>query len=230
MPESRCRKLSAVRSAVRMEASGPLTLATWSPSLTRVPSATSEWYSEGGLTSSKTLAAALVPEMTPALRAMRKPSPMSLGSTTASVVMSTPSSPRSSSRAFLTRRSRSGFDKTIGLLAQAERLLGEAEKVGALAAHVALLAGRFDHAAIDDLAPEVAAVDRKSKHRLVDVLQLGDGELRRQQLEADRGGPDLAAQPSYGVINDLAVVERHLDRQKTHGVPLLLTQTDPRLA
>src|SRR6478672_1306738 len=107
--------------------------------------------------------------MTPAWRAMRTASPISAGSTTASEVRSTPFSPRSSSRAFLTRRSRSGFDETIGLLAQAKRLLGEAKEVSALAAHAAFFAGRLDDAAVDHPAPEVASVDRKAEHGLVDV-------------------------------------------------------------
>src|SRR5882672_2886889 len=186
MPESRRRKFSAVRSAVRIEASGPVMRATASPGSTRAPSACSPRYSQGGRTSSKTLAAALMPASTPRLRTTMTASPIRSGSTTASVVTSAPCSPRSSSRAVATNMSRSGFDETIGLLAQAERLLAEPEEVGALAAHVALLAGRFDDAAVDDLAPEIASVDRKSEHRFVHVLELRDGELRRQQLEADR--------------------------------------------
>src|SRR5450759_2049356 len=112
---------------------------------------------------------------------------MRSASTTDLVVTSTSRSPRSSVRAAATIRSRSircagrsvrcivrsGFNETIGLLAQAESLLGEAEEVCALAANAALLASRLDHAAVDDPSPKVATVDREPEHRLVDVLELG---------------------------------------------------------
>src|ERR1700694_1101974 len=113
-----------------------------------------------------------MPLSTPGLRAMTTASPISSRSTTALVVTSAPCSPRSSSSAIATTRSRSGFDETIGLLAQAECLLCEAEEIGALAAHAAFFSGRLDHAAVDDPAPGVAALDREPEHSFVDVLQL----------------------------------------------------------
>src|ERR1700693_2050264 len=109
---------------------------------------------------SNTRAAASLPLSTPGLRATTTASPMRSESMTALVVTSTSRSPRSSARAAATTRSRSGVGGTIRLRAQTERLLGEAEEVCALAANAALLACRLDHAAVDDPAPEVAAVDR----------------------------------------------------------------------
>src|SRR6202023_512295 len=100
------------------------------------------------------------------------------GSTIEAVVTSTLLSPRSSARAAATTWRRSGFDETIGLLAQAKSLLGESEEVGLLAADAALLSGGLNHAAVDAPAPEVAAIDRQPQHRLIHVLELRDGELR----------------------------------------------------
>src|SRR5437660_970028 len=118
---------------------------------------------------------------------------------------------------------RSGFDETIRLLAQAERLLGEAEEICALATNAAFLSRRLDDTAINDLSPEVPAIDGEAEHRLVHVLELGDGELRRQQLEAERRVSDLAPQPADRVINDLAMVECHLHREPSDRVPFLLS-------
>src|SRR5713226_7597644 len=170
MPDRRCRKLSAVRSPVRIEPKGPTTMAATSPASTRVPSGKSAAYSQGGCTISKTQAAASAPLSTPALLATIWASPISCVSTTRRVVTSP--APRSSLRAMPTTCSSSGFDETIRLLAQAERLLCETEEVRALAAHAAVLPRLFDDSAIDDLAPEVPAVDREPEHGLVDVLQL----------------------------------------------------------
>src|SRR5258708_4993543 len=118
---------------------------------------------------------------------MMRASPLQSASTTYLAGRSSRSAAATRSSSSLERRlERSGFDETIWFLAQPERLLAETEEVGALSAHVALLAGRFDDAAVHDLAPEVAAIDRKTEHRLVDLLELGDRELRRQQLEGDR--------------------------------------------
>src|SRR5450759_5808456 len=230
MPESRWRKLSAVRSAVRIEASDPTTLATSSPGSMRAPSGNSAEYSQGGRTISNTRAAAAAPLRTPRLLATTCASPTRSEPTTACVVMSMPCSPRSSWSATATSRSssaircagRSGFDETIGLLAQSKCLLGETEEDGSLAAHTAFLAGRLDDAAVDDPTPEVAAIDRETEHRLVHVLELSDRELRGQQLEADRGVPHLAAQAAHRVVDDLAMVEGHLHGQPAHGVPLVL--------
>src|ERR1700730_867022 len=99
-----------------------------------------------------------------------------------------------SSRSAVRCAGRSGFDETIGLLAQAECLLCEAEEICALATNAAFLSRRLDDAAVHDLAPEVAAIDGKAEHGFVHVLELGDGELRRQQLEAERRVTDLAPQ------------------------------------
>src|SRR5450759_3561979 len=229
MPESRWRKLSAVRSAVRIEASDPTTLATSSPGSMRAPSGNSAEYSQGGRTISNTRAAAAAPLRTPRLLATTCASPTRSEPTTACVVMSMPCSPRSSWSATATSRSssaircagRSGFDETIGLLAQSKCLLGETEEDGSLAAHTAFLAGRLDDAAVDDPTPEIAAIDRETEHRLVHVLELGDRELRGQQLEADRGVPHLAAQAAHRVVDNLAMVEGHLHGQPADGVPLL---------
>src|SRR5450759_4770152 len=176
MPESRWRKLSAVRSAVRIEASDPTTLATSSPGSMRAPSGISAEYSQGGRTIWNTRAAASLPLSTPRPLAITRASPKRSASTTNRVVTSTSriSPPRSSRSAAATTRSRSGFDETIGLLAQSKCLLGETEEDGSLAAHAAFLAGRLDDAAVDDPTPEIAAIDRETGPRLVLVLELGD--------------------------------------------------------
>src|ERR1700674_2591720 len=234
MPDSRCRKLSAVRSAVRIDASDPTTRATSSPGCNRVPSGFSAMYSHGGLTFSKTRAAASLPLKTPAFFAMTRACPMRSGATTNRVVTSVPPTarPRSSRRAVSTRSSSSvvspvepsGVDETIWFLAQSERLLAETEEDGALAAHAALLAGRLDDAPVDHLAPEVAAIDREPEHGLVNLLKLGDGELRRQQLKGDGRVTDLAAEAAHRVVDDFAMVESHLDGQSAHRVPRLLAR------
>src|ERR1700686_3028799 len=152
-------------------------------------------YSHGGLTFSKPRAAASLPLRAPPFFAMTRASPIRSAATTNRVVTSVPPSsrPRSSRSAASTRSSNSvvrrvelsGFDETIWLLSQSEGLLAEAEEDGALAAHVALLAGGLDDAAVDDFAPEVATIDRKAQHGFVDLLKLGDRELRRQQLKGN---------------------------------------------
>src|SRR5579859_4697355 len=195
--------------------------ATSAPASRRAPSARIKRYAQGGRTSSNTLAATSAPDRTPACFARMTASPLSSGSTIDWVVTSTPPRPRSSRSARATSSSSSGFDETIRFLPQSKCLLRETEQVRALAADAALLSGRFDHTAVDDFAPEVAAIDRETEHRLVDVLELADGELRREKLETDRRVANFAAQATDGVINDLAVVERHLDRQAAHRVPLL---------
>src|ERR1700687_434855 len=164
MPDRRCRKLRAVRSAVRMEPSAPTILAASSPGSSRAPSGATATYSQGGRSISKTRAAASAPLRTPALLAVILASPMRSGPTTKRVVTSP--SPRSSLSAAATTSSSasvlgvtSDFDETIGLLSQSERLLGEPEEVRPLASNAALLPRRFDDAAVDDLAPEVASVD-----------------------------------------------------------------------
>src|ERR1700687_657648 len=119
---------------------------------------------------SNTRAAASLPLSTPDLRATIMASPMRSASITDLVVTSISRSPRSSARAAATTRSRSGFDETIGLLPQAEGLLRQAKQVCALAADATFLAGRLDHTAVDNPPPEVASIDRKTKHRLIDVL------------------------------------------------------------
>src|SRR5260370_25025268 len=173
-----------------------MTLETSSPGSSCVPSGSTATYSHGGSTFSKTHAAASAPLRTPPFFAMMRASPMRSASITYLVVMSAPPSsrPRSSRSAAATtsssslerRLERSGVDETIWFLAQPERLLAETEEIGALSAHVALLAGRLDDAPVHDPAPALAAIDRKTEHRLVDLLELGDGELSRQQLAGDR--------------------------------------------
>src|SRR5437667_6120606 len=230
MPDSRWRKLSAVRSAVRIDPSGPTILdASW-PGSREAPSGTSAKYSHGGRTASNTRAAASAPLRTPGLLAMIFASPFSSGSTTRSVVTSKfhISPPRSSRSARATRSSSSGFDETIGLLTQAECLLGEPEEICALTSDATVLARWLDDAPVDDLPPEVAAVDGEAEHRFVHVLELGDREFRRQQLEAERRVADLAPQAAHRVIDDLAVVERHLHREPAHRMPLLAAPIDRR--
>src|SRR5258708_11221498 len=166
-----------------------MTFATSSPGSSCVPSGSSATYAHGGSTFSKTRAAASAPLRTPPFFAMMRASPIRSASTTYLVVKSAPPSsrPRSSRSAAATRSSsslerrleRSGFDETIWFLAQPERLLAETEAGGALSAHVALLAGRFDDPPVHDLAPEAAAIDRKTQPRLVKRLELGDREPKR---------------------------------------------------
>src|SRR5258708_13837724 len=188
----------------------------------RAPSARTTWYSQGGRIRSNTLAATSTPDSTPGWRATMTASPFRSGSTIDWVVTSAPLSPRSSRSASATISSSSGFDATIRHLPQSKCLLREAEKIRTLAAHAALLARGLDDAAVDHPAPKVAAIYGEPEHRLVHVLELADRELRRKELETDRRVSDLAAQAADRVINDLTVVERHLDGESADWMPLLL--------
>src|SRR5579859_65316 len=204
--------------------------ATSAPASRRAPSARIKRYAQGGRTSSNTLAATSAPDRTPACFARMTASPLSSGSTIDWVVTSTPPRPRSSRSARATSSSSSGFDETIRFLPQSKCLLRETEQVRALAADAALLAGRFDHTAVDHLAPEIATIDRESEDCLVDVLELADGELLWEELKADRRVADLAAQAADRVIDDLAVVERHLDGEAADRMPLLFAVFGPSRA
>jgi hypothetical protein len=61
-----------------------------------------------------------------------------------------------------------------------------------------------------DLLPEVALVEAGAEDDLVEPLQLGQREPRRQQLEADRRVAGLAAQPLVRARDDVVVIERQL--------------------
>ena len=71
----------------------------------------------------------------------------------------------------------------------------------------------------EDLLAEVALVERAFQDRLVQPLELREGELPREQLEADRLVADLPLQPPEGGGEDVGVVEGQAgpDRQVLTG-------------
>src|SRR4051812_7185540 len=59
----------------------------------------------------------------------------------------------------------------------------------------------------EDLLAEIALVDLALEHRLVELLQLGQRELRREQLEADGLVTHLSLQPLQRHTEDFFVIE-----------------------
>ena len=58
------------------------------------------------------------------------------------------------------------------------------------------------------LLAEVALIERAIQNRLIDLLQFAQGEGWRQQLEADGGVFQLAAQPLASIVQNFVVIER----------------------
>src|SRR4051812_12264835 len=71
----------------------------------------------------------------------------------------------------------------------------------------ALLRERNDQAGGEQLLAEVALVHFALQHGFVEMLELRERELRRQQLEADRLISHLAAQPLHRGGEDGRVIE-----------------------
>ena len=72
-------------------------------------------------------------------------------------------------------------------------LLGEAVQPGGSMGHVGFdLVQLGEDAHLQNLLPEVPLIQRAVQHGLVQVLQLAERELRRQQFKADRLIPHLA--------------------------------------
>ncbi len=96
-PDSRPRKLSAVRSAVRIGRSGPVTSSTVSPAASSSPSPASHTSSTSGPTRRKVSVTHAAPARTPARRARSAKCARTCSGTRAAV--RSPSGPRSSARA-----------------------------------------------------------------------------------------------------------------------------------
>ena len=96
-PESRCTKLSATRSAVRIAETGPSTSSTVSPGLSAAPSSFTAWGISAESTRRKTFAAVSTPARVPACFAMICPRPRRSGETKYREVRSP--APRSSASA-----------------------------------------------------------------------------------------------------------------------------------
>ena len=96
-PDRWHRKLSAVRSAVSTDASGPVTVAITSPGPTRSPSARCQVTVTAGSTRANVSAAQAVPATTPSARARMAAATLASGGTRAAV--RSPSGPRSSAKA-----------------------------------------------------------------------------------------------------------------------------------
>jgi hypothetical protein len=90
MPDRWVRKLSSVRSAVRISASGPSTRATTSPAATRPPSRACGVNVAGGQAASSTAAATGRPAKVPGWRATTSATEVVPGGMTAAVVTSGP--------------------------------------------------------------------------------------------------------------------------------------------
>src|SRR5579884_1793120 len=99
-----------------------------------------------------------------------------------------------------------GESSASGLRARVEAV----ELGGAVLAAHAGVRRRLHDAGEQQLLAEVALVEPAVEDRLVDVLQLAEGELGRQELEADGGVFQLAAQPLQRVGEDVRVVESQL--------------------
>src|SRR5882672_2476605 len=116
-PDSRWRKFSATRSALRIARARPRISAIRTPGLTSVPSGTAHWISASGSSSVNASAATAFPARMPFPRASMCARTRALGSTTTSVVASPPpmssvSAIRTSGAAIVSRRIRallSGF-------------------------------------------------------------------------------------------------------------------------
>ena len=97
IPERWQRKFSEVRSAVRIDASGPSTVPMTSRASTVSPSVARQWTTTELSTCAKASVAHAVPASTPRLRGTNEARPCSPGSSSAAVM--SPSGPRSSASA-----------------------------------------------------------------------------------------------------------------------------------
>src|ERR1043165_59605 len=73
---------------------------------------------------------------------------------------------------------------------------------GAMSYTLLRLVGLDEEIHREDLLAEVSLVELGTEDDLVQPLQLGQREPRRQQLEADGGVADLAAQALVGALHD----------------------------
>src|SRR3954470_10305515 len=87
-PDSRCRKFSATRSAVRIEREAPATSATTPPSSRHTPSVTCSCQRSDGSTRWNTASAARIPAITPGAFCVSSARPVALAGTSSSVVAS----------------------------------------------------------------------------------------------------------------------------------------------
>ena len=91
-------------------------------------------------------------------------------------------------------------------------------------------AGVPQEAVGEDLAAEVALVERTLKDYFIDVLEGAQGKKRRQELEADGAVANLAAQALQGFLNDFEVIEgqrRQIIDGKPGGVGRIGSRLEP---
>src|ERR671937_541154 len=84
------------------------------------------------------------------------------------------------------------------------------------------LARRLDEAAIEDPAPEAVLVEGTTEDRLVDEAQVAQAEAVWEELEADRGVIELAADTFHGHAQDVRMVEG-----EGEGTALVRSGADP---
>ena len=77
----------------------------------------------------------------------------------------------------------------------------------------ATASGRRDEAAVEDPPPEAVLVQGPTEDRLVDEAQLAEAEVTRQELEADRGVVELAAEAAHRGREDVGMVEGESERR-----------------
>src|SRR5215211_10493 len=111
------------------------------------------------------------------------------------------------------------LDKPVRRLEEPEGPPPEPVQMRRLATSRPRLARVLHYPGFEYLAPEVSPVQGDPENRLVDVLQFGQRELLGQQLEAERRVPELALQPSHGVVQDLTMIKGNPPRQPAHGLP-----------
>src|SRR5882724_5644377 len=111
------------------------------------------------------------------------------------------------------RVSVSSSDRELEALLEQPLVLAAIETVeprGAVSDALLDLVGLDQEVHRQDLLPEVALVEVGPEDDLVQPLELGEREPRREELEADRGVADLAAQAIVSAAHDVVVIEREL--------------------
>src|SRR5689334_19836819 len=118
-----------------------------------------------------------------------------------------------SARAKAGLRPAASSDRELEALLEQPLVLAAIEAVeprGAMSYTLLYVVGLDQEVHRQDLLPEVALVELGAEDDLVEPLQLGEREPRREHLEADRRVADLAAQPLVGARHDLVVIEGEL--------------------
>ena len=76
---------------------------------------------------------------------------------------------------------------------------------------------RRDEAAVEDPPPEAVLVEGATEDRLVDEAQLSEAEVSRQELEAEWGVVELAAEAAHRGREDVRMVEGESERSAVLG-------------